>query len=147
MFKKRSAILLILVAWFLYTNHCILSDAFALSQSEKSSTESSGCCPHSKEDNSKEQKEPLNHHSKCKDSGCCQPVFKGDSSLKIGAAELFQADSFFEFIGPSWTVGALALELKRAYVPPINSPPLNFSTSIDSLDLAPNAPPVSHLHI
>lgn len=76
--------LLVLAVWLFASNHCFMMDAYGSKFSKANKGNSLGC--HKVSSHSKTSAEGSTHnkkhHSKCSDSGCCQPVLsKFESSL------------------------------------------------------------------
>lgn len=132
MMVKLFCKLLMLVLWIFSANHCILSDALA-------DNSNAPCHEHSSNKDSKST--PKSHHSKCCDSGCCNPALaSGTATFKSDPAALsltlmpiirWQSISFdYEF-----------LLVDSTSEPPRTKPKISTSILLISA-ISPNGPPL-----
>lgn len=131
---RQMKIFTLIFATFLATGHCTISDI--ISNLFTSKTKSSHCSGHGEEN-----KTPGNHHSSCKDNGCCQPLLR---ALEVGSGDV--VTSYVSFV---WlpverfavTFGSTVAPV-RLQLPLPNAPPVHLQSYISSLQYAPNAPPI-----
>ena len=131
---KRVLHVILLVAWFLGANHCVMAVAFA--EARPKNSDHSHCGGH------KESKEKKSHESKpCDKSGCCQPLIKPleeSTSVKVTLpTEVFPVNILL----PS--VSSIPESETLRTLPPTHGPPALHQALLYSLKTAPNAPPIS----
>lgn len=130
--------LAIVIAWFVFANHCILADAFAAPQ--KSGHQHSHC--HG-EDGTKGKTQ--GHHSKCKDNGCCQPALQASfnsGSLSLAPVQYAPVLSFHDL---TVSISHISNEVLGSTFE-ATGPPARSEIHLLGLSLAPNAPPYSSTH-
>lgn len=129
--KKYILSTLAILAWGVWANHCIVSDALANSGSPKAHTHCHG---------EGDEQKSSSHHEKCQDKGCCQPGLQSSQSQSLAAVPLI----VIAFHIPFFTVPDF-----YSFTDNVNSysqatgPPGRISLLLNSLSLAPNAPPTS----
>ncbi|MBN8548238.1 MAG: hypothetical protein J0M12_02860 [Deltaproteobacteria bacterium] len=120
------------LAILVWSNHCILGDAFA--SQETPSHQTSHCHGDESTDNGQDGG---NHHSECKDSGCCQPAVQALHS--IDHPQVVLDASPINFVAHSRVVFPGAHTELVAH-PPTGPPRVLFDPVFLS-SIAPNAPP------
>lgn len=133
---RHIQILTLLFATFLATGHCTVADILSNFFSAESKTAS-----HCSEHHGKNKKTPGNHHSSCKDNGCCQPLLK---TLEVGSAALVASNISYVCLPVDTYVLNFGLLADRVglHLPFANAPPAFLRSDISSLHSAPNAPPL-----
>ena len=132
---KRLTCFVVITAWFVLANHCILHDAFA-----KASTEKSHHC----HDNGKSSGKDSSHHNRCQDKGCCQPVLNcSTDSISISQSHVFETHvvNILNFIYKA----DLDFEEKFANPDLARGPPQSFKLVLLAYSLSPNAPPLASI--
>lgn len=128
-----------MVAWLVFANHCIITEAVA---SPPSQTEKSHHCHGHSDDDSKKDSHKSGH-SGCKDEGCCQPALQSSG----GSAQS---------ILPQYAALPVILSqfLLTSYLVPLaepvpvfagTGPPGAYDLLISTLSQAPNAPPFTSI--
>jgi hypothetical protein len=121
--------LVALIAWGVWANHCIVSDAFA----------SSGQSSHCHHEDSGHHKTG-DHHSGCKDKGCCDPALQSSANNGLGAPTLLVTSPAV----PSLAAPQILISSEKIAAPfQATGPPKNFTHLLITLAIAPNAPPAS----
>ncbi len=128
--------LMLVLALGVWNNHCILSDALAAGLPK--STSNSHC--HNEKDDHHNEK-GTNHHSKCNDSGCCQPALQSaDASSFSNQVVLY----YTPVLSNLFVIQIYSnLEINPLSFFEGTGPPGKQQTLISSLTSAPNAPPIS----
>lgn len=135
---KRFKSIMFVLALVVWANHCILSDALA---SPKSNTVKQSHChgeegPSGQDDN----QGGTDHHSKCSDSGCCQPALQSADASSLAAPGVF-GDLAILFQNLEIQVQTFTPSQLSKFIG--TGPPDTPSILISALYSAPNAPPVS----
>lgn len=130
-FKHILYVSFLLLSLAVWSNHCMLSEAFASSSSNKS-----GC--HDKS-NSKDSK---NHHSRsdCSKRGCCQPWLESSVDPLLNSTIVVTTKPLIF----SFTFALLnynQFNLKTFSFVSSADPPMLVYKLLSTLSLAPNAPP------
>lgn len=137
--KKAFALIVPIFIWFLWTNHCIVSDAFALVESSR---EHSPCHSDSDEESRTTDPKKQSHHEECQKNGCCQ-VFLTAKTVDGPSLEVVKLSD---------PESALSLHAHLGLLAPSPQPFLTFTLAppddwlrphdlVTSLVTAPNAPP------
>ncbi len=113
----------------IWGNHCILNDALA---SIKKDVENSSPCHNTTKD--------TGHHQKCEKNSCCQPLLKSDQATKINL-EIIEIDNLF-LSRRLIDVVEFTQSYQSSPVKLTTGPPQLATVFIQSLSVAPQAPPV-----
>lgn len=134
--RRIVSVLLMVMVWLVATNHCLIAQAFAASQSSKAPH--SHCPGHESSDKSGDG----SSHDKgtCDKNGCCQPALQSQDGGSIHKA-IASIDPFFV----SSLISVVHIPENSGVTlesfPPTHDPPSFVSDLMHSLQLAPNAPP------
>ena len=130
-FLKSITYFAVFVAWVVFSNHCILSDAFAVQ-----STHQNHHC-HDEQGSKKSS-----HHDSCKDNGCCQPALQS----AVDSSQLAQNICFTPALNPVLRQGfEYSYHSTNSFgsVAKATGPPSRSQIHLLGLSLSPNAPPFS----
>lgn len=137
--RKTLTLILPIFVWFFWTNHCAISDVFALVESSR---EHAPCHGHGDEGSPAGDAEGQGHHQECEKKGCCQPFLTGKSvdGPLLHVATLNDDQSLFSLFAHS----NLFTPSTHPVLPFSLAPPddwLRLHDLVTSLVTAPNAPP------
>lgn len=133
---KNTKVFILVLAWLMASSHCIAADL--LSGYFSSNTKVVDHCGSHHESNNKSPSS--DHHSSCKDNGCCQPLIK---TFELTGSELVGASISLALLPVSIYTHDYApvIETRGVRLPFAHAPPGYRSACLPSLDSAPNAPP------
>lgn len=129
--KKYLLSILALLSWGTWANHCIVSDVLANSGAPKAH---SHCHSEGGEEKSS------SHHEKCQDKGCCQPGLHSSQSQNLAAVPLVLIAAHT----PVFTIPDFRPSTQDIHsISRATGPPGKLLLLLNSLSLAPNAPPIT----